>query len=191
MGKSNRIRANRAEAKLASSVKQKNQKKLTVTSEKTEVLSHNYIRDDGKARLLAPAVTVLEREGGKITAVFCGSPDANFNYTEGFAFLNETRKRQLIDILTELGELPIYYPGDEEFLFKAAKMQDGKLFAIMLNMSLDEIEETKLVIKREVKSIKRIMPNGSYEKLNFTRDGDEYTLELSLKIFDPIAIIID
>ena len=62
---------------------------------------------------------------------------------------------------------------------------------MLLNMSLDEIDKTELVIKRDVKSIKRIMSDGSYKKVKFKKCGDVYTLSLSLKCFDPIALVID
>ena len=167
-------------------------REIVPLSDNVKRLSEVYhLREAKYADILFPGVTSYKNELGGTAVVFAGSTSFEFRYHVCFGFLNETRKKQLINILTDLDELPIYYPGDEEFLFKAAKMQDGKLFAIMLNMSLDEIEDTKLVIKREVKSIKRITSDGSYKDIDFTRDGDEYTLDVGLKIFDPIAIVID
>jgi 2-iminoacetate synthase ThiH len=58
-------------------------------------------------------------------------------------------------------------------------------------MSLDEVEEAKLIIKRDVKSIKRIAKNGAYEDISFTKSGDEYTLSIGFKNYDPVALIID
>ena len=77
--------------------KQKNHKKLTLTNERTDVLSNNVRRADGYQKVLAPATTVLARDNGALAVVFCGSPTATFNYVEGFAFLNESRKKQFVD----------------------------------------------------------------------------------------------
>jgi hypothetical protein len=138
-----------------------------------------------------PGVTSFDNELGGTAVVFSGTTAFEYKYYVCFGFLNETRKSQLIDILTEFAALPIYYPGDEEMLFKAAKTPDGNLFAIALNLSLDEVEKAKFVIERDVKSIKRIMKDGTYENVEFKRNGNEYTLNLALKVFDPVALIIN
>lgn len=171
--------------------KQKNQKKLTVTSEKTEVLSYNYIRDDGKARLLAPAVTVLEREGGKITAVFCGSPDANFNYTEGFAFLNESRKAQLTSLLRRAGALPIYTDGDGEICLRAGYLADGRLLAAIFELGIDPLDTLTVFLENEPTKIEMMLPDGNTAPVAFEKSGDGlYTLDVRVETLYPLILFI-
>ena len=167
-------------------------RELVPQNDKVKRLSEVYhLRDAKYCDVLFPGVTSFDNELGGTAVVFSGTTAFEYKYYVCFGFLNETRKSQLIDILTEFGALPIYYPGDEEMLFKAAKTPDGNLFAIALNLSLDEVEKAKFVIERDVKSIKRIMKDGTYENVEFKRNGNEYTLNLALKVFDPVALIIN
>ena len=170
---------------------QKNAYKLVCTNEKTQVLSHNYRRADGKADLLSPAVTVLEREGGTLSVVFCGSPDAAFNYLEGFAFLNETRKRQLADLLIRAGALPIYYTGDCEILIRAGRLGEAELFAAVLNLGFDVDESLELYLENTPKSIKRMLPTGEWESVDFSvADGGRVVLDAQAQPMYPLYLVI-
>lgn len=173
------------------STKQKNHKKLTVTDEKTEVLSHNCLRQDGKAKLLAPAVTVLERGEGKITAVFSGTPDAEFNYMEGFAFLNETRKAQLISLLKRADALPVYIDGDAEICLRAGLLPSGELLLAIFELGTDPLDELTLFLKKEPQSIETMLPSGSYAPVDFKKSGENlYTLKTRVETLYPVILKI-
>ncbi|MBO7345346.1 MAG: hypothetical protein J6U92_05355, partial [Clostridia bacterium] len=88
---------------------------------------------------LFPASTIFDNEIGGRVITFCGTPVSNFNYYEGFAFLNYSRKQQLIKMFTDMGELPIYYYGDEEVYLRVADMKNGDTFVALFNIGLDEI----------------------------------------------------
>ena len=174
-----------------SCTKQKNHKKLTVTDEKTEVLSHNCLRQDGKAKLLAPAVTVLERAEGKITAVFSGSPDAEFDYTEGFAFLNETRKSQLISLLRRAGALPVYVDGDAEICLRAGLLPGGELLLAIFELGIDPLEELPLFLEKTPESIEIMLPDGSFAPVIFKKSGENlYTLNVRVEPLYPVILKI-
>ena len=167
-------------------------RELIPLSDKIKRLSEVYHLRDSKYRdILFPGVTSFENELGGTAVVFSGSSTFEYKYYVSFGFLNETRKRQLINILEDFGALPVYYPGDEELLLKAARTEDGGLFTIALNLSLDEIEEARLVINRDVTSIKRITSDGSYKNVEFKRQENEYSLDLTAKTFEPLALIIE
>jgi len=121
---------------------------------------------------------------------FCGTPLANYNLTEAFSFLNYSRKQQLIRMLKATGELPVYYPNDEEVYMRAADMADGGLFAAIFNLGLDPIEELQLVIARDVKKIEQLMPDGSRRTVKFIRSGDTYTLDCTANTLDPAIVFI-
>ena len=74
---------------------------------------------------------------------------------------------------------------------KAAKMPDGRLLCAILDMTLDDLDELPLVIRRDVKSIKYLRPDGEFESVGFTRNGDRYTLDVTAKIFEPLILVID
>ena len=90
--------------------------------------SVNYHLENGETeRELFPAVTIFENElGGRVISV-CGTPNTPFDYMHAFSFLNESRKKQFAKILTQSGDMPVYYAGDAEVYMKAAKTEDGKI----------------------------------------------------------------
>ena len=150
-----------------------------------------HLRDGVHKDIMFPGVTSYKNSLGGTVVVFAGNSCFDHNLNEAFSFLNESRKGQLIAILADLDSLPVYYPDDAEVLMKAARMKDGRLLCALLDMSLDAIEELPLVIGRDVKDIKRITPCGEHESVPFTKDGDRYTLSLTVAPFDPLVIIVE
>ena len=73
----------------------------------------------------------------------------------------------------------------------AARMQNGELLCALLDMSLDPLEEPQLAVKGEVKKIRRLMPDGSYEGVSFTKEGELYTLDTRVEPFDPLILIVE
>lgn len=169
---------------------QKNPKKLTVADSATEILSYNYLRCDGCAKLLAPAVTVLPRENGKITVVFCGSPDAEFLYTEGFAFLNETRKQQLISLLRRANALPVYCEGDDEICLRAGYLADRRLLVAVFSLGTDPIEGLRLHLDQKPEKITVLTSNGSEAPVAFTYADGVCTVQHRVEILDPLLLLI-
>lgn len=170
---------------------QKNAKKITVVNSKTEVLSNNYLRADGYAKILAPAVTVYERENGKISVVYCGSPLAAFNYMEGFAFLNETRKAQFVTLLKRTGALPIYFAGDDEICLRAGYLPDGRLLAAIFELGIDPVEEPKLYLEKKPESITMTLPDGTEAPVKFEAVGENiYTVDIRIEPMYPVILFI-
>ncbi len=173
------------------STKQKNLKKLTVENERVEVLSHNYLRADGYAKLLSPAVTLLERENGRLTVVFAGTPNVDFNYMEGFAFLNETRKAQLIALLQRAGALPVYLVGDDEVCMRAGYLDDGTLITALFELGIDPIEAPKLFLENKPKSISIMLQDGSLAPVEFSEsEGGVYSLNVKVEPLYPVILLI-
>ena len=170
---------------------QKNFMLLTPSGDRTQVLSYNYRFDDGVLVNVSPAVTKFDRGDGKFTVVCCGTPDANHSYTEGFAFLNETRKQQFISLLREAGELPVYLPSDNELCLRAGRLDDGTLLAAVFNLSYDPEEETVLYLEKEPASIVRLDENGEEVPVIFRKTGENiYTLEVSCQPLYPTVLLI-
>ena len=171
---------------------QPNVRELTPLSESTEKYTDVYHLRDGVYRdVMFPGVTSYKNELGGTVVVFAGSSSFEYGWRTAFGMLNETRKKNLIKILTDLGTLPIYYPEDGEILMKAAKTEDDGLLCAILNMGLDVLDELPLIIKRDVKSIRRLCPDGSYEPLKFEKEDELYTVKSPLGVFDPLILIID
>ena len=150
-----------------------------------------FLKDGVELERLFPGVTSYKNSLGGTAVVFSGDTDfLEYNLTESFGFLNETRKAQLISILEELGELPVYYPDDAELLLRAHELDDGSLMVAVLDMSLDTVEELPLVINRPVSEILRLMPDGSYKQVGFKNDKKRYELDITAQVFDPVILII-
>ena len=150
-----------------------------------------YLRDGTTREILFPGVTSYQNKLGGTVVVFSGVTNVPFHAPAAFGFLNETRKAQIVQILKDLDCLPIYYPEDAEVFMKAAKTRDGKLFCAILNMSLDVLEELPLATKQSIRGIKRLLPNGSYETVDFQRVQDRIELSLTAYPYDPVVLLLD
>ena len=171
--------------------KQKNLMLLTPTSDKTETLSYNFRCEDGKLVNVSPAVTKMSRGDDKFTVVYCGTPNAEHHYTEGFSFLNETRKQQFISLLKEAGALPIYLPSDNELCLRAGILDDGRLLAAIFNLSYDPEEETVVYLENEPTEITVLDKNGNENPVEFELIGEKtYNVKVSCEPLYPTVILI-
>jgi hypothetical protein len=171
---------------------QKNSRRLIPTDERTETLSWCYRKNGVDIELLAPAVTALPRDGGRYTFTFSGDPKSNFFYAEGFSFLCESRKRQLISLLRRAGALPIYAEGYNEICLRAGYLADGRLLAMLLVISYDPEEEPTLYLENPPKRIRRLLPSGTYADVDFTPRGDGlYTLAICAQPMYPLILVIE
>lgn len=167
-------------------------REIRVINPAVESLSEVYTLPDGKTKVpLFPGVTRFHNALGGTVVVFSGTPEAKFNYREAFSMLTESRKKQFVDILTESGNLPLYYPDDAEVYIKAATMADGNLFCAFFNIGFDPLEDIPLVVDRPVKCIRRLMPDGSYAELTFTADGNRVTVDTPAYTLDPVILILE
>ena len=139
---------------------------------------------------LFPGCTAYKNELGGTVIVFSGSPVAKFHITEAFSFLCYSRKLQLIDMLKMTGELPVYYPNDEEVYFKCADMESGDVFCAIFNLGLDPIEKVELCCDFEARSFERLMPDGTVMPVDFKCNDGKYTLDTYANTLDPVVIFI-
>lgn len=139
---------------------------------------------------LFPGCTVYKNELGGNIIVFCGTPVADFHLDTAFSFLTYSRKLQLIDMIKCLGKLPIYFPGDEEVLFKAARMTDGRHLCAIFNTGFDRIEKLKLCCDFDAKEFSMLMPDGTEKAVDFSCDGDLYTLDVPCYTLEPVIIFV-
>ncbi|MBQ8879853.1 MAG: hypothetical protein IJY69_03305 [Clostridia bacterium] len=170
---------------------QKNRKMIEVKDSRVEVLSWSYRLIDGEKKKLSPAVTLLDRGEGGITVVYAGTPNAEHNYMEGFSFLNESRKRQFVDVLSRAGALPIYYEGDEEVLVRTGRIKDGRLLAAFINLGYDPLEELDIVTDFAPTEISYLDPDGREIKLVFVLDeGGKVKVKTELMPMYPLVLIL-
>lgn len=139
---------------------------------------------------LFPGVTIFDNDNGGKVAVFSGTPDCEWNYTQPFSYLCESRKKQLVRLLSEWGELPIYYPEDAEVYLKAADMPDGTLFCALINLGLDELETIPLCCEKEVSKVEMLDSDGKKIKCDFLTNRKNITIKKSAKALEPVILFI-
>ena len=147
--------------------------------------------DNEKFERLFPGTTIYKNELGGTVFTFCGTPVAEFHLQDAFSFLTYSRKEQLARMLKLTGEMPVYYPGDEEVYFKAADMEDGRVLAAVFNLGTDPIEELSLACDFEAKGFACLTPDGEEAKITFRREGDRYILGIPARTLEPVIVFIE
>lgn len=166
-------------------------KELIPISDEVEINSRVYNTvDQENYEYLFPGVTIFKNELGGTVITFAGTPVAEFNLVEAFSFLTYSRKQQLIGLLSKMGELPVYYPGDEDVYLKVADMPNGDTFVALFNISLDTIENVKLVCDFKASGFEMLLADGNTKNIDFTCENDVYTLEIDAKTLDPVVVFI-
>ena len=164
---------------------------LVPTSEKTVVNSKVCnTKDYDTYEYLFPGVTEFENELGGRVFVFAGTPVAEFHLATAFSFLNYSRKEQIIELMKKTGEMPVYYPGDEEVYFKLADMPNGQMLCALFNIGLDPIDEIELACDFDIKSFEILLPSGVTKEIPFKKSNGKYILEASAQILDPVIIFV-
>ncbi len=171
--------------------KQKNYKELVIADENTEIMSYNFAVINRENKLLAPAVTCLDRGEGKVSVVYCGTPNAKFNYSEGFAFLNETRKKQFVDLLKRANALPVYYDGDNEICLRAGYLGDGSLLAEIICIGFDIMDTLDLYLEQKPEKIELMLPDGTAREVAFKEvRKDIYEIDVRVEPMYPVILTI-
>lgn len=156
---------------------------------KTESTVYHLL--DGKTReKLFPGVTSYKNPLGGTTFVFSGTPKTNYNLVEAFAFLTESRKAQLVDLLKRSGYLPVYYPEDAEVYLRAAEGADGSLFVALFNLGLDTLDEIPLIVSRPVSRVEYLAADGSHAVCAFRSNGNAITLALPAPTLEPVILFL-
>ena len=160
-----------------------------IPAEGAQSTSTVYHLHDGKDIIpLFPGCVYFENEKGGKCITFAGTPKAEFHYTQAFSFLNQSRKAQLINLLSRTGNLPLYYVGDEEVYFRYATGEDGCGYAFLFNIGTDPIEEIVLQSDHPVKQILALSPNGKWQEISFVNENGRLALNLSAITLMPVVL---
>lgn len=169
---------------------QKTAKELIPLYKNVEINSYNYHIKGGKEKQqLFPATTVFKNELGGTVVCFCGIPKTWYHYSEAFSFLCETRKLQFIELLKSTGNLPVYFKTDEEMYMRAGFMNDS-IFCALFNLSYDTAEEIELYVDRKISSVQILTPDGKWQTLDFTTNGEFITINAECRPLNPVALLL-
>ena len=166
--------------------KQYNGKEIVTLSDEVETLSWAINQVQGaKMTKLYPAVTLYKNKLGGNVVTFSGTPVSPFTFSDGFGFLTQTRKAQLINIMNRINPVPAYYASDDELFCKAGTMKDGTIFVALFPTSYDDIEEIKLGVNKEISSVRYLTPDGEKKEVEFTQDGNIITVKHGARPLNP------
>jgi hypothetical protein len=139
---------------------------------------------------LFPGATVYKNARGGRAFVFCGTPNVSYGLTTAFAFLNQSRKQQLIDMMRMAGELPVYYAGDEEVYFRAANVDDGSLFCAVFNLGMDPIDEIVLGCEKLPQKIEMLDCDGTRKAVTFTVNEEAKTVTVDTPAYTLAPVLL-
>lgn len=149
-----------------------------------------HLKDATEHIPLFPGVAVYKKPNGKLSVIFSGSPRANFVYYEAFSFLNESRKAQMVNLLRESGNLPVYFVGDEEVYLKAGTLPDGSLLVALFNIGLDPIDEICLDCEKAVTNVEYLDCDGKRQKTKFHTENGRVTVARPLYTLEPVVLFL-
>ena len=161
-------------------------KELVPLNNEVETLSWSINQVNGAPMTkLFPACTLYKNKLGGTVITFCGTPVSPFTFSDGFGFLTQTRKAQLINILNRVNPVPAYYASDDELYCKVGKMKDGSTLVALFPTSYDDIEEIKLGVNSKITSVKYLTPDGEKKEVEFTQAGNIITIKHEARPLNP------
>lgn len=146
--------------------------------------------DTNEREILFPGVTRYENSLGGETYVFAGSCDMPFQYFTAFSMLCESRKKQITEILSKRGHIPVYYPEDGEVYLRAGYLENGEIMAAFFNLGFDQLEDVPLVCSKKVSKIEKLMPDGTREECKFTEDNGVIRVAETMNTLIPVVLFI-
>ncbi len=167
-------------------------KRLTVCNDAVEVLSEvvHHNKQKNEYEYLFPGVTSLNNSlGGNVIVVNC-NPDMPFKYFTAFSLLNETRKKQFVEILSKGNNLPIYYPEDCEVYLRAGYLNNGEIMATFYNLGLDILEDLPIVCANEVKKIEKLNSDGTRSQCSFIVEDGVIRVQEEFKPYIPVVLFV-
>lgn len=172
--------------------KQYELKELIPTRVDIEILSESYHSDKktGENIPMFPAVTRCKTSMGGECIAFCGTPDMPFLYHTAFSLLCETRKSQLVEILSKNGLLPIYYPEDGEVYLRAGRLKNGERMAVFFNLGFDALEDIPLTVTEAVSSVEYLRSDGARESVPFTVEGNTVRIGMEARTLLPVVLFL-
>lgn len=167
-------------------------KELVPCREDVEVLSKVIHREPNTGALvdLFPGVTRLNNSLGGETICFCGTPDMPFKYFTAFSLLNETRKKQFIDILSVRNHLPLYYPEDGEIYLRAGYLPSGEIMAAFFNLGFDQLEDIPFVCSKNITKVEKLNPDGSRSACEFTVEDGVVRVQEPMYTLMPVVLFL-
>lgn len=171
---------------------QRNLNMLKITGENVTVSSMIYnTKDNENFKELFPGAVIYKNSLGGKVMTFAGSPKAEHNIVEAYAFLNYYRKQQIISFLKETAFLPAYFTGDEEVYLKCGHTEEGKLICAIFNLGLDKIEKLEMQFEKAPRKIRMLSADGTLKEAAFSIDGGKCVIDITCETLIPAILLVE
>jgi hypothetical protein len=165
---------------------------LKVIGENAAVSSMIYnTKDNENFKELFPGAVIYKNSLGGKVMTFAGSPKAEHNIAEAYAFLNYYRKQQIISFLKETAFLPAYFTGDEEVYLKCGHTEEGKLICAIFNLGLDNIEKLEMQFEKAPRKIRMLSADGTLKEVAFSIDGGKCVIDITCETLIPAILLVE
>ena len=171
-------------------------RELRPISDKVEWISKVFHKDGGtgEVTILFPGVTRIKNSFGGETVVFSGNPDAPFKYFTSFSLLNESRKAELISLISHGTPLDAYYPEDAEVYLRAGMLPTGEMMIAFFNLGHDELEDVPITLSdkwaEKLAEVEILTPEGERASCEFIREGNTVRIAESLPAVTPAVFFL-
>ena len=141
---------------------------LKPRSGQTRVLSTLYreTRNGTKRTLqaISPGMTRYRN-----VLIFAGTPERHIYWPNHIAFLNETRKKEVLEQLTQMADVPVLYAGPDDIAVKLWQVGE-QVFMPVITLGRDDMPEMELTVKRIPVRVESLQPAGNWREVMFRRE---------------------
>ncbi len=146
-----------------------------------------YHSDSGLINDAKPIIPGILRSENSV--VFA-TPLTHFALTTSFAMLNQSRKEQLIRLLSEFDALPCYVPGDHELMIKTGITPHGRI-VVLTNLSLDDVPQIELAgLKNAPSAVSYLGADGKWESVKWEYRNGLLSVSKDLRTLRPLILLI-
>ncbi len=163
---------------------------LVPMNDKVESISTCYSIENEEKTMQFPGVAKFKNSLGGTVITFAGTPCTQFTHKQAFSFLNETRKRQILNIMNEDEALPVYYYEDAELYMRAGCLNNGEIMCALFDLGTDKIENLPLVIKEKITKAEILTCDGTRKEINFREENGIYIFDLTIYPLEPVILFV-
>ncbi len=161
--------------------------KITPVSGAAEILS-TLIHTESAASIdytpVAPGTVRFKNKLGGTVVTLAGTPYSSMAFGE-FPFLNQTRKKFLLELMNGIAVQPVLYPGTGELFLKTCRL-GRDLYLPLTNLGRDDLDALVLAFGKLPESVESLTSGGVWKAVEFCgSDAKRVTLKQKINATTP------
>ena len=132
----------------------------------------------------SPASVLYANElGGRVLTV---QYHANMQSLQRYS---ESRRAWLIAALGKLGGLPPFISGEEQDMMVLVRRKQGGGYLVLAeNLNSDPVRQLSFITSRNVKSVERLMGDGSWRQVEFSQKDGRLSCDVQLAFYEAAVL---